>query len=175
MLASAVRFAKVGLGTSALTITYGVVHDIWAAHVISEYYRLPSPCLIVSNPPIVPPLVWHAIETWQFGAIAAGATIGAATVFGRAPSMAAGVVLTKVGKALLVVLGMAMLFLLASLQYGRSGALLTAVSEEVVPSLQGIMSGMSKNQIFSYGGSLLACVSIARERRRARGPATSPK
>jgi len=176
MLASAVRFGKVALGTIVLTIAYGVVHDMGAAHVISEYYRLPGPCLVVLNPPIVPPLVWHAIETWQLGAIAAGAVIGAATVFGKAPSLAAGAVLAKVGRALLVVLVMAMLFLLASLQFGRSGALLVAVFDELVPSLHRVMSGMRNNQIVGYGGSLVSAVwlsvSIARDRRSLSRTAT---
>jgi len=166
------QFWRIFLGTILLSIAYGILHDMVTAHVAVQYFTEYHPHLVDSKSPIVMALLWGVVATWWFGAMA-GLVIGIADVVGKSPIVPAHAVLKLAGKALLVVLALAMLVLVFSLALkDHMPRMMDDYFYDEAPSLRLRLGSVGNAHLFSYAGCLLAviwvCVSIAVQRRRLR-------
>lgn len=56
------------MGSTGLSIAYGITHDLVTAHVAVEHFTVHHERLVPSESPVVMALLWGVIATWWFGA-----------------------------------------------------------------------------------------------------------
>lgn len=77
---------KIILTTLAISVCYGIIHDLITAHLCIEYFTIGHPKVIESTSPILIALVWGCIATWWFGLLM-GILVAAFNYMGSYPSL----------------------------------------------------------------------------------------
>ncbi|MCE9637935.1 MAG: hypothetical protein K8T90_19720 [Planctomycetes bacterium] len=72
----------------AAAVVFGIVHDMFTAHVCVEYFTIGHPRVIDSESPILLALVWGVIATWWVG-LPLGVLLAAAARIGSRPTLGA--------------------------------------------------------------------------------------
>ena len=74
--------ASFSLFVIALSIAYGIAHDMVTAHVAVEYFTVYHPHIVDSKSPIIMALLWGVIATWWVGLLA-GLLLAISNVIGK--------------------------------------------------------------------------------------------
>lgn len=74
------ELAKIWLSTIALSVAYGIAHDMVTAHVCVEYFTIGHKDLFGTDAPVLLALGWGTAATWWMGVILGGLIAMAAQV-----------------------------------------------------------------------------------------------
>ncbi len=134
----------------ALSVVYGIAHDLVTAHVAVEYFTIYHPKIIESDSPVAMALLWGVIATWWVG-LGGGIILVVANLVGPEPMLAWKLIAKKAAMAMgaLWVLAMAVL----AVSYGLFG---TTRSEPVRRLIS-----VERTHLFSYGAASLAIILLA--------------
>src|SRR5579871_44521 len=164
------QLLKIALGATALSVVYGICHDLITAQVCLEYFTLYHPHLVDSQSPVVMALLWGVIATWWFGLIGGIAT-GVVATRGAGPPIPARRALLMIAKMMVVCFALAMLALLVSPLFATSvpdDFLPSSVAERHIKSA--FLSDLAAHNVSYFSnfvGAVIVCIRIHLLRRTA--------
>lgn len=103
---------RIVLDAVALSIAYGIAHDLVTAHVWVEYFTVHHAHIVDSDSPIVMALIWGVLATFWVG-LFAGALLVVCNRFGRHPRLSVARVRQLMVRGMAGLYVAAMLFLIA--------------------------------------------------------------
>lgn len=153
-------------------IGYGIVHDLFTAHLCVEYFTIGHPKVIESEYPILLALTWGVIATWWV-ALSMGLLIVAFNHIGSSPSLEFKEIRKLITRLLIIMFSIALMagiigFLLAEF---RVIHLMPWLGDQMDPSVHSrfLAAGWAHNFSYLSGiiGTIVLCIVIVKRRRKA--------
>ena len=172
------ELAKIWLATIALSVAYGITHDLVTAHVCVEYFTIGHEDIFGTDNSVLLALGWGTVATWWVGLVLGG-FIAIAAQMGPAPRISLADLLRPAALLLGITAASAIAFGVTGYTLARIDAIALGgvLAMEVPASSQDRFMANAWAHTAAYGvgavGALVLCGWIVAKRLRAR-PAARP-
>lgn len=160
---------KIVLACIAAAVLYGIIHDQFTARICVEYFTVFHPPVFLTKSPTLLGVGWGIVATWWVGAIL-GILLAMTARLGSRPKLRVGVLLSPIGKLILVMAGSALLFGLTGYFLARWAMIAPPgwVSSSIAPSARArfMADWWAHNASYAAGfiGGIVLCIVQYRSR-----------